>query len=259
MRIVIIGSGNIAHFFAPRLQKKGHTIAQIYSPNIVHARFLADTCNITNATDQLTAIITDADVYILAVKDDALPAVAAQLHFPNKVVMHCAGAIATDVLHPISEHRAVIWTLYSIKKHNLPLSNKVPLVVEGNNNKAKQTALKLAKAISNVVIETDFTQRQMLHVNAVIVNNFTNHLFSIAQQLCTDNNLPFDILFPIIHQTLSQVQNISPSETQTGPAIRGDQQTIQKHIQLLSAYPVWQKVYADISQSIQLTAQQTEN
>lgn len=254
MRIVFIGSGNIAHFFATRLQRKGHEIVQVYSRREAHARALATLCGAGNATGDIAAIATDADAYILAIKDDALAEVAASLRFAGKVVIHCAGAVPLEVMEAISEHRAVIWSLYSVRKNNLPQNGEVPLIVEANSPKARRTALLLANDISASVLETDFTQRQMLHLNAVLANNFTNHLLTIAQRICEEQQLPFQILLPIIRQTLEQVQHILPADSQTGPAIRHDEETIHKHLSLLAAHPEWQQVYAAISASIQQSA-----
>ncbi|KAA5532321.1 DUF2520 domain-containing protein [Taibaiella lutea] len=253
MRIVIIGSGNIAHFFTPRLQENGHEIIQIFSPNPENAKLLAEANNIKHYTDDLGAITQDADAYILAVKDDALKALNEKLRFENKLVIHCAGAVALDIIADISRKTAVIWTLYSIRKNNLPASNHIPLIVEANSDEALQGAEILANAISDRVLTTSFEQRQLLHLNAVLVNNFTNHLLAIAEKLSGEHQLPFDILKPIIEQTFSQIQKVSPSESQTGPAIRKDEVTMQKHLALLREHEAWQQIYKDISTSIQQT------
>lgn len=250
MRIVFIGSGNIAQFFASRLHQKGHDIVQVYSRTQAHAAYLAAT-TASAITDNLKEVITDADAYILAVKDGALREVAEQLSFPGKTVIHCAGAVGLEVLNVTSPHNAVIWSLYSVSKNSLPKSNSVPLVVEGSSAQAVDIALTLARDISDKVLETDFRQRQMLHLNAVFANNFTNHLLAIAQKICEEHQLPFEILHPIIRQTLEQTANILPSESQTGPAIRNDKETLEKHLQLLEDHPEWQRIYADISASIQ--------
>ncbi len=249
MRIVFIGSGNIAFFFATRLHRKGHEITQVYSRTRAHGDLLAALTH-SNVTDNLDEIIPDADVYILAIKDDVLEEMAARLSFKNKTVIHCAGAVPLEVLGNISENKAVIWSLYSIRKSNLPKGNNVPLIVEANTPAAATIALKLAHDISDTVLETDFRQRQLLHVGAVFANNFTNHLFSIAQQLCEEHGLPFEVLHPIIRQTTQQIGFINPTDSQTGPAARNDTTTIQRHLNLLEPHPDWQKIYADISNAI---------
>jgi len=253
MKLVIIGSGNIAHFFVPRLQKKGHEIIQIYSRELNHAKILADAHHVVSYTDSLDEVSQDADAYILAVKDGALEYLNQTLSFKGKLVIHCAGAVSLDVITNISENAAVIWALYSINKKNLPSSNHIPLIVEAKTDTGLRDAMLLAKAISENVLQADTHQREMLHLNAVLVNNFTNHLLTIAQKLSEENKVPFDILHPIIQQTFSQIEHILPSESQTGPAIRKDEVTIQKHLKLLEQHRAWQTVYQDISNSIQET------
>lgn len=249
MRLVFIGSGNMASYFAPGLQAAGHDVVQIYSRKLLHAQFLAEKTG-SLATDKLNELIPDADAYILAIKDDALEEVAAQLHFPGKVAIHCAGALPLDVLQPVSEHRAVIWSLYSVKANNLPKSDQVPLIVEGATPEAVKIAEQLAYSLSANVLLTDFTQRKVLHLNAVFANNFTNHLLTIAQRMCEEHELPFSILHPIIRQTIDQVGHINPSDSQTGPAIREDKSTLAEHLKLLEGHPEWQQIYKDISDSI---------
>lgn len=251
MRIVIIGSGNIAHFFTPRLLESGHDIIQIFSPNLENAKLLAEANAIENYTNKTVEIVSYADAYILAVRDDALHSLNETLSFEDKIVIHCAGAVPLEAISNISRNMAVIWTLYSVRKNNLPVSNEIPLIVEAATEEAMQVAVLLANAISGRVLATDFKQRQLLHLNAVLVNNFTNHLLTIAQKLSEENQLPFDILQPIIEQTFSQIQNVLPSESQTGPAIRKDEVTMQKHLALMESHAEWQQIYKDISSSIQ--------
>lgn len=250
MRIVFIGSGNIAWFFATRLYQKGHEIVQVYSRNRDHATALALATRAA-VTDRLDEITKDATVYILAIKDDALAEVAAQISFQGKTVIHCAGAVSLDVLQQVSEHRAVIWALYSIRRHNLPGEDTVPLIVEAHTPESLQDALLLAEDISAKVLQTSLEERQIMHLNAVLANNFTNHLLSIVQQICTVHQLPFELLQPIIRQTLEQAGEVMPTESQTGPAIRRDEVTLEKHMELLSGHPAWQKIYAAMSRSIQ--------
>jgi pyrroline-5-carboxylate reductase len=251
MRIVIVGSGNIAHFFLPRLQQEGHEVVQIYSPNLENASKLAQLHGVDAYTNQLDKLIDDADVYILAVKDAALATLNESLRLQGKLVLHCAGAVSLNAISDISENRAVIWTLYSIRKNNLPDTNNIPLIVEANTDQGLEMTMLLAKAISGTVLQVNFEQRQLMHLNAVLVNNFTNHLFTIAEKLSEEHQLPFEILQPIIEQTFSRIGKVLPSESQTGPAIRKDEVTMHKHISLLESHPEWQQIYKDISLSIQ--------
>ncbi len=250
MKIVIIGAGNIAHFFAKRLILSHHQIVQIYSRTRVHGEELAAHTG-AQLIDNLSELTLDADVYILAIKDDAVQEIGAQIKLEDKIVIHCAGAVPLSAIQNTSKHTAVIWSLYSIRKDDLPQTAEVPLVVESSNDATLQIVLSLAKDISPLVLQTNFNQRQLLHLNAVLVNNFTNHLFSVAENICKNNQLPFDFLHPIIFQTVEQIKNSSPSKSQTGPAIRHDVATIKKHLSLLADQPLKQKMYQAITASIQ--------
>jgi predicted short-subunit dehydrogenase-like oxidoreductase (DUF2520 family) len=259
MQIVIIGAGNIAHFFASRLLSKGHQIVQIYSRTKAHGTSLAELTG-AEVTDSLQDIDTGADAYILAVKDDALPEVTAQLRLHNKVLIHCAGAVPLSVLDTKTVHTAVIWALYSIQKYNLP-REEVPLIVESGSDIAREVALNIARDISLLVVEADYAQRQALHLNAVLVNNFSNHLMAVAQAICKSNDVSFEILQPIIRQTANQVVGTEHAAIQTGPAIRKDVSTMQHHLALMHSHPEWQRMYEAISASIQIMGNnnQTEN
>jgi len=254
MKIVMIGSGNIAHFFLPRLQRHGHEVVQVYSPNPENAGKLAALHQVPAFTGNIHEIDRDADAYILAVKDDALPSLNEVLRLPGKLVIHCAGAVPLSVIGLISANRAVIWTLYSVRKSNLPVAGDIPLVVEACTAAGWTQTLEIARSISGNVLEVSFEQRQLMHLNAVLVNNFTNHLFTIAEKLSAENGLPFEALFPIIKQTFSQLGQVSPSRSQTGPAIRKDESTLQKHLALLQQHEDWRRVYEAMSRSIQNTS-----
>ena len=110
--------------------------------------------------------------------------------------------------------------------------------------------MEIAQAITDVLFEARYEQRKWLHLSAVISNNFTNHLLVICEQICKENNLPFNILMPIIEQTFERIKTASPGSLQSGPAVRNDLPTIQSQIRLLSGHPEWQKIYEHITNSI---------
>jgi predicted short-subunit dehydrogenase-like oxidoreductase (DUF2520 family) len=104
--------------------------------------------------------------------------------------------------------------------------------------------------ISVRILEADSNRRAGIHLAAVFANNFTNHLYAIANELLKSENLPLDVLFPIMQETLNKLENLSPQEAQTGPAIRGDQEVIKKHLEMLRLHPEYQKIYSFVSESI---------
>jgi predicted short-subunit dehydrogenase-like oxidoreductase (DUF2520 family) len=252
MKIALLGSGNIANFLAKNLNQK-HQFVQVYSRTEAHGMQLANQLNCAYIAN-LSDLTQEADIYILAIKDDALERVIAQLKIPaNSMVVHCAGAKDWTILNGVSNHIGVLWVLYSIRKEQLPAHRKVPLMLDTNSDATYQKLVELASDISEMHSRVNYTQRQYLHLNAVLVNNFTNHLYAIAQNLCKEQNLAFSNLLPIIEQTVQQLHHRPAADLQTGPAIRRDDSTIDKHLELLTQHPIWSQVYQQLTTSIQAT------
>ena len=106
-------------------------------------------------------------------------------------------------------------------------------------------------AITDELFEAKYEQRRWMHLAAVMSNNFITHLMAICEQVCSDNDLPFSTLLPIIEQTFDRIKQSSPQALQTGPAIRNDVSTIQSQIALLEQHPNWQSIYKAMTESIQ--------
>ncbi len=251
MTYSIIGTGNIACFLGNRLVTGQHHCAGVYSRNPTAAAALAEALladksgTIEDVTDE------DADICFLAVSDGAIKEVARQLTFDNTVLVHTAGAVAIESIAPAASHAAVLWPVYSILKNNLPDHRDIPCAWEASTDKARRYVLETGHAVTDVLFEAKYEQRKWLHLSAVISNNFINHLMAICEQVCTDNNLPFSTLMPIIEQTFERIKHTSPLHAQTGPAIRRDSTTIDRQMALLEKHPQWQKVYEAITASIQ--------
>lgn len=250
MNIVLLGAGNIAHYFAQQLSAaSGINVIQLYNRTADHGKPLSNAWNIPLVTE-IAGIDRNADAFIFCVKDSAIAELAATLPLGERLAVHCAGSQSLDILEACSRNTAVIWPVYSINKNSLPQHREVPLMVEGNNERALQHALYLAEQLSNLVTPVSYQQRQYMHLNAVIANNFTNHLYAICAKISAEQHLPFDSLLPIIRQTVAQLGQYDPASVQTGPAIRNDQPTLQKHLALLGEHPEWAAVYESISASI---------
>ncbi len=248
MKIVIVGSGNIASFFAKKLYIK-HDIIQIISKNINHAKQLANQYHCQYA-NQIEQIHQDADVIIFALKDDVLLHIAHSYSFQNKLVIHTAGSIHLDEIKNISNQIACIWCVYSIQKEMLPLNDSVPIVINANNEASLQNVNIIAQSISQNIFHFNDKQKSFLHLAAVFANNFTNHLYSLSQQICEEQKMDFDVLKPLIQNTAEKIKQANPAQIQTGPAIRHDQQTMNKHLQLLQTETL-KKIYHLLSFSIQ--------
>jgi predicted short-subunit dehydrogenase-like oxidoreductase (DUF2520 family) len=232
-KICIIGSGNVAHFMGKKLLHSQHQVVQIISPNIEHARKLAEVLNCDYA-DIISNINPIVDVVILAINDDAIKKIAPNDLLKTKIVIHTAGSVSLEDIQHLSPRTACIWPVYSISKNNLPSSDKIPLAVNFSINEIKAPLMNLAQSMSSNVFLLNDEQKMIAHVSAVFANNFSNHLFAIAEKLLDKQHIPFDILMPLIKNTVEKLNTHSPADNQTGPAIRKDEKTIQKHVNLLT-------------------------
>ncbi len=248
MTFTIVGTGNMAWFITGRMIAAGHECMGVYGRDIEKAKKLAKLSNVTNVRLIADGVNQKADCCIIAVTDNAVLEVNQYLN-NNTVIIYTAGTLD---IHSFNTHtdKAVLWPIYSIVKDNLPAHRAIPCAWEANTAKAKAIILAVANAVTDILTEANSTQRTALHLAAVFSNNFSNHLFAIAEQWCKEQNLQFDILRPIINQTVERLQSNSPRLLQTGPAKRGDENTLQKHIQLLQQHEAWQNVYKALTASI---------
>jgi predicted short-subunit dehydrogenase-like oxidoreductase (DUF2520 family) len=250
MDIVIIGSGNVAAVLGRRFKAAGHNILQVVSRNASTASRLAYEWD-TESANYRTLINENADVYIIAVSDDAIAEVISDLKLPGKVVAHTAAAVPKDILKKVTPHYGVFYPLQSIRAE-LTAVPELPLFVDGSDALSKNRLSELAQSISpGRVAAADDDQRLKLHVAAVLVSNFTNHLYALAEEYCRKEGLDFQQLIPLIMETATRVGTLPPRDTQTGPAIRHDKETLQKHIELLKAHPQLKTLYLVLTESIQ--------
>lgn len=229
MRITIIGTGNVATVLDKRIRLAGHTVSQV------------------NSRTGLDTIDKTADLYIIAVSDSAL--YDFPLRLGDKLVVHTAGSVSKDILKNISSNYGVLYPLQSLRKE-LDTVAEIPLLIDASNEENKQLLRAFAANISAQVDEADDTERKKLHVAAVIVSNFTNHLYALAEDYCNKESLDFRLLYPLIQETALRIQAFSPAQLQTGPAARRDEITIDRHIALLQAHPALQQLYRKLTESI---------
>lgn len=250
MDIVLIGTGNAATILGRRFKAAGHTILQVAGRNSAAASALAYELD-TVSTNYWTSVNKNADVYIIAVSDNAIDNITAELKLPGKVVAHTAAAVPKEVLKSVSNHYGVFYPLQSLRKETESLPD-IPLFVDGSDEKTISVLEKLAHSISaEKVVQAGNDERVKLHVAAVFVNNFTNYLYVLAEDYCKKEGIDFKLLLPLIEETASRVKSNSPRSVQTGPAMRHDGETIQKHLELLKTYPELGEVYTFLSDSIE--------
>jgi len=251
MDIVIIGTGNTATVLGRKLRNAGHRIVQVFGRNSSEASDLAYELD-TESTNYWNVVNRNADLYILAVSDIAIEEVFQELQLPDKTVVHTAASVSKHVLKKGAEHYGVLYPLQSLKK-DLGYLPDIPIIIDASDRQTLNMLDVLAHTISDKVVEADDETRVKLHLAAVMVNNFTNHLYSLVEKYCRDEGLDFYLLLPLIKETADRLDDISPAKSQTGPAVRGDYTTIEKHIVLLNKYPQLKKMYELFSESIALS------
>lgn len=249
MRIVIIGSGNVATHLAFALKAAQMEVIQIWSNQYHNAVILANQVG-AKAIHHLNEIDETADICILAVKDDAIAAVADQLAGFGGIVLHTSGSVNMDVFTSKVNDYGVFYPLQTFSKGKAVDFKVIPICIEAKDEHILKNIKQLAKQLSNTVVEVDSEKRQILHLAAVFACNFANHLYALSELLLKRNDLDLDLLRPLIMETAVKVQDAQPINVQTGPAIRNDEQTLKKHERLLSNEPQLLNIYQTLSESI---------
>jgi len=249
MKIVLIGSGNVAIHLGPALIRAGHKIIQLAGRTETSARKLSVRLNCPYTLDP-DSITEKADVYILAIKDEAIAGYARSIPGNKALVLHTSGTVKADVLASCGKMYGVLYPVQTFSRKRKINFKKVPLCLEAGTPDSKKRLDSLARSISNNIQWTSYTERQYIHLAAVFANNFSNHLYLIAEKLLLKKDLSFELLRPLILETALKVQKNRPLEMQTGPARRGDTKTIEMHKALLKTDDNLSKMYMILTQSI---------
>jgi predicted short-subunit dehydrogenase-like oxidoreductase (DUF2520 family) len=228
--IVIIGSGNVAqHLITAFLQSNGIELIQVFSRQKESVSHLISSNKIVSNYDEIKV----ADIYIIAISDNAIADVSAKLPFENQLVVHTSGSMPMEILES-KNRRGVFYPLQTFTKNKAIDFKEIPICLESELADDFIMIEKLAKSISNSVQSISSEQRKALHVAAVFVCNFVNHLYKIGNDICDENQLSFEILKPLIIETAQKIRQLSPKNAQTGPAKRNDTETINTHLKFLS-------------------------
>lgn len=252
MKIVLLGSGNVATHLAKALKSKGEEIVQVYSQNLDNATLLAQSIA-TAAIGDLNEIKQNADLYIISVKDDAIESVAKSLKHVTGLVVHTSGTTDINILSSQVKKAGVFYPLQTFSKDKEVSFENIPLCIEANDENQLTILKNLAAKMSREVHELNGEKRKVLHLAAVFACNFPNHLYALANKILNQNGLDFDIMRPLIAETADKVMSNLPENVQTGPAIRADENTLNKHLSMLTDMPELQNIYQTLSNSIKLT------
>jgi len=248
-KITIIGAGNVATYCAIAFRSKGYNIVQIYSPHILLANALAERVQAAPCAS-LEEISPDSDFYIIAISDDALKSFAEKFRVKDKIVLHTSGFHEIDVLKNVSSRHGVLYPLQTLNKNSPMPEPRFPICIEASDNDTLQKIKLLAQSIDGDVHIVSSQRRKVLHVAAVFANNFGNYMFSLAEKILQKEKISFGLLRPLIRSTAENVMHRSPSEVQTGPAKRGDEEILKAHLEILKDDPELKSIYELISSGI---------
>lgn len=248
MQIVLIGTGNTATVLGRMFVRAGHNVVQVYGRTESSAGALAKELK-TDCTTDLKKLHSSADLYLLAVSDNAIPSVAQLLNLHNKLLVHTAGSVPMETLKDASRNYGVLYPLQSLRKevNETPI---VPFLVDGSTEETVTLIQDVAASLSAQVVRTNDAQRMRYHLAAVTVNNFSNHLYTLVNDFCDKNGADFSLLLPLIQQLPARLSKYRPQQLQTGPAIRNDVNTIQIHEGLLNGDAALLDMYKAFTDSI---------
>ena len=251
MKIIMIGAGNLATNLAAALLGAGHDILQVYSRTMQSAQALAIIAGAAAVAD-IGEVRSDADLYILSVKDDALPLLIPQLcrGKEDKLFLHTAGSVSMDVFQGMAHHYGVFYPMQTFSKQKRVDFDDIPCFVEGSGEEETQAIEALAGELSRRVYQLSSADRKYLHLSAVFACNFVNHCYAVSEQILAKHGIPFDVMLPLIDETAAKVHHLNPVTAQTGPAVRFDETVIRNQSQLLRDNPLLKDIYERMSMSI---------
>lgn len=247
LSIFIIGSGRMATHLMRAFHNTDVSISGFYARSIEKAKPISTEFKVDFYSD-LSSIPKDCDVYFLAVSDAAISQLSEQIKVQGLLV-HCSGMMSIETIKK-QTHYGVFWPIQSFNLTRKIDYSKMPICIEANSEENLRILEALADRISKSVLILTEQQRQYLHISAVFVNNFSNHLFILAQDILNKQGLKFDLLLPLLNETIARVKDSDPRLVQTGPASRNDKITMSQQEKLLSEQPDLVKVYKLLSESI---------
>ncbi len=252
-QIVLIGTGKVAHHLGRQLVAMGREIVQVYGRHRERSEQLAQQLG-AEAIQDWSALQPNADLYLLAISDRAIGTVLDE--WPSAIrakglIAHTSGATPAKVFAPFCQRYGVFYPLQSFSPDRPADFTQIPICVYAQAPSDQEALVALAKDWGGGVHLLDDEQRAALHVAAVFVNNFSNHLFKIGAEICQTERLPFDLLLPLIQETTAKIAQHTPQAMQTGPAIREDLPTLLQHLEYLQDQPQWASLYRQLSKSIQ--------
>ncbi len=250
MHVSIIGAGHVGTNLAFALHRKGVVVDSIWARQVSSANGLGLN-EITEVCDDVTALCASSNVYVVCVPDGVLLDVLSLWKRKDAFLVHTSGSLPLDVLAPFADVYGVLYPMQTFNKSQLLDFEAIPIFFEANEKRGEETLKDLGQTLSPHLYAMDSEKRKSLHVAAVFACNFANHVFAIAEELCEQTGVDVRILDALIEQTVKKRSlSNSSKEVQTGPAVRGDWNIIESHLDYLKDYPHWQSIYRLLSESI---------
>lgn len=250
--VSFIGAGNVAWHLAPALDNAGYVIKEVYSRHPSHAEALTERLYQAEVKGSLDFSTSGSKLFIIAVTDDAIESIVQEIVLPeDALLVHTSGSVPLEVLtYAAAAQNAVFYPLQTFSKSKRLNFQGIPIFIETTDDKAWETLMSLAKTLTSRIQRIASTERIALHVAAVFASNFSNHMLALSQDILKQNRLSFDLLKPLIAETIQKSLDIGPEAAQTGPARRGDLHTLDRHLAFLQGDEIRAKVYRLISQQI---------
>lgn len=242
MRVVIIGTGKVAKALGVALRGLTVNLAGIYGRNAARADQLARMLG-TRSVHKLCELPRTADIYILAVSDDAVSTASTQLGQVEGLVVHVSGSLPSAVLAQSHARYGVLYPLQTFSDERQVQFDAVPIFIQASNSGDLEVLRRIGSMLSKKVIDATDEMRSQLHLSAVFACNFVNALYTISAELLESKNLDFSLLHPLILETAQKANTMPPVQAQTGPARRADMKAIGNHLKLLENFDKEKSIY----------------
>ncbi|HAH35376.1 MAG TPA: DUF2520 domain-containing protein, partial [Algoriphagus sp.] len=203
-KIAILGAGNVAWHLAPALENAGHMITEVYARDIEKAGRITERVYAALAKEDLDFSESEAEIFILAVKDDAILEIADSVILPEgSILVHTSGTMPLDVLgYSSASYTGIFYPLQSFTMGQKMDLSEVPFLLESDDQEVLQKLKKLAKSVSNLTYFVRSKDRKAVHVAAVFASNFSNHMIRIAEEIMRRQGLDFEMIKPLIIETI---------------------------------------------------------
>lgn len=250
--VSFIGSGNLAWHLAPALDNTGYAVREVYSKNPNHAEALTERLYQAEVKATLDFSTSDSKIFIIAVSDDSISDIAREIILPeDAILIHTSGSQPiTELQYAATQHLGVFYPLQTFSKSKKVDFKEVPIFIESYTAEAEIELLQMAKSISKEVRKIGSEERKALHISAVFASNFSNHMLTIAKDIMQQNSLDYDWLKPLITETINKGLYMGPDNSQTGPAMRGDLNILDSHLEFLQGNDSIAEIYKVVSQNI---------